>query len=491
MQFELIRSSHTGHFSVYRPPPELGDCPIFAFEQSGRTTRPPTSFPSCAEAANLVLEELAARGKVISFAGDLLFKVPGGGWEPATNAYRLLSLLEPHAHFTTHRAAAAWNGKLPASLAEASLGRVLANFPASGEITKFHRFPGPTKTFGEQLLNTFSTAIPTATAFLNAPVFGERHRPNVVCVQRTPFEGGEFDAGYSHVKTLFANLELDAASHAALYCTLFGMLHVCSLDSEVPVLLVDSHRRGRGKSEVAKAFQVLLDGKPTTVSGNADNDAITAYLVRGGRVLTMQNFTGRAYSNPILSNLATDGQVHLRPKYARETVGFQGVLPVLTFVYGVASFDHDLIDRCFRVELSGEARPLSHKSHEYARKHRKEIITEIMAAHAHAALARPLRESYKKATRIDEFERTAAFVYAQVFGESPESALHLMVAGRKALLPEGPVLLHDAHREAFEAPDPQVVRPFTVRPDPQKYVGARALGFQLASDGKWHEICKE
>jgi hypothetical protein len=62
MQFELIRSSHTGHFSVYRPPPELGDCPIFAFEQSGRTTRPPTSFPSCAEAGHLVRGRSSLQG---------------------------------------------------------------------------------------------------------------------------------------------------------------------------------------------------------------------------------------------------------------------------------------------------------------------------------------------------------------------------------------------------------------------------------------------
>jgi hypothetical protein len=297
---------------------------------------------------------------------------------------------------------------------------------------------------------------------------------------------------YPLLRQLFDCWPLDASSHAALYIALLGMFHIDSLSKEVPVLVIDSHEQGRGKSEIAKALQRLLSDSEAGISGSADEDTVTAFLLQGNRVLPFQNVhRAREWHRNEVVNLTTDGALHLRPKHARLTVAFRGVLPLLNFVYGRVTVHRDVEDRTFRVELPGTAAPLVHKAHEFADEHRLPLLGEILLAHKRATEAQHL-PNYVKATRLAAFERAGARAYYEVFGKDPSAAMHLMVAGRKALLAEVPPLLFKAHRELFDDPSEKVVStPAGKVPDPERFVGARALGFQLASDGKWHEICKE
>jgi hypothetical protein len=345
------------------------------------------------------------------------------------------------------------------------------------------------RSYGDYLIGATSfpkAAVPDLDGFLNHPIAGV---PNGVWRERRPWRcpTGSPGADSPHLRALFSGLPLDPAGHAALHMYLFGAFHAVSLENEKPLLFVDSWVRGRGKSEVCDAIQILLEGSRCAIEASparqAFHDSLIAHLVSGARVVPLHNLEGRPdYMNETFASIATDGGLSTRPKYGRESLRFPGVLPILNGVYGAFSLHKDLLCRCWRVELPGVAQALTLRPREYAEAHRDEIIAEILQAHKRATI----QGARSPVTRFAEFERCAGRAYRQAFalGEGETwDRIKKMQCGATALLQSGVRALYSAHPRAFEAPHDKVVGGrFDTGPKEVPHTGATALGFTFNGD---------
>ena len=94
---------------------------------------------------------------------------------------------------------------------------------------------------------------------------------------------------YVHVKELFSYLPLDELSRARAYMYLFGCFHTLSLVEAVPLLVIDSWTQARGKTELAAAISILLDGDSSPLTYTGELDSLVAHLVRGRRMAIYDN----------------------------------------------------------------------------------------------------------------------------------------------------------------------------------------------------------
>lgn len=282
----------------------------------------------------------------------------------------------------------------------------------------------------------------------------------------------------THLSRLFSAFGLAAPDHCALYAHLLACFHAASLDHPRPILFVDSWVPERGKSEVGSALATLLDGAPSSIplAGTRDQitEQVTAHLLRGGRTLVGHNLSAReSWNNVFLVSLSTDDNVSQRPKYGRETVSFPGVVVVLNGVYGEFSLHPDVITRIFRVQLPGDAGRLDPAPRTYARRHRDDIISEILEVHRAAA---PWRSH--TLSRFADFEEAGLSAYARAFKLSHEEVQERFsraLRGAWGLAPEAVSELFRVAPEAFSghAQVAGAVRSGRTR----AREGARGLGF--------------
>ena len=375
-------------------------------------------------------------------------------------------------------------GKIPNASAQTDLELLAAR-----EEVVFSLVDSVPRSYGEAITTAAQTklALPVDGLLLH-PYAGE---PEGAWVQRRPWVAPRAapDPAYPHLRKLFSALPLAPASHAALHMYLLGVFHACSLEQEHPILFIDSWVRGRGKSEVCAAIQLLLEGTRCAIEASpgrqAFHDTIVAHLVGGSRVIPVHNLSGRAaYESEFFATMATEGGIEARPKYGRDSERFLGVLPIFNGVYGAFSLAEDFLCRCWRVELPGPAQVLTPRPREYAAEHRDEIIAEILAAHE------PRPWFQRPHTRFAAFEAVSAQAYGRAFSLAPDAVSARIRAAQKsasALLPSAVQSLYSSHPKAFEAPHTDVVgdQYATGKKSPPP-AGASALGFTFDGD-VWHE----
>lgn len=258
-------------------------------------------------------------------------------------------------------------------------------------------------------------AIPEAAGVIRHPVVGEPQDPWLSdpsgIVPAT-------DGDYTHLRTLFAGMELDPASHVALYSFLLACFHAKSLHVPRPILLVDSWYQSRGKSEVCAAISRLVDDNEHAVSARRDgeqfNDSIISVL-RSARTISIDNVDGmREYSLPTIAQGST-GTMEVRHKYNSASTSYQGILTTINLVLGAATFGPDMIVRATRVELTGDPRELHPSPRDYAQQHRQRLISEILAALTEF-------EPIPFSSRFAVFDGIGLGAYCGLFGADPKQA---------------------------------------------------------------------
>jgi hypothetical protein len=231
------------------------------------------------------------------------------------------------------------------------------------------------------------------------------------------------DPACPHLRELFAGFDLGRHSLLPLYAYLFGCFHGVSLKYERPILFIDSWVRGRGKSEVGRAFSVLLDGCDSSLPLSdtaSSSDLITSFLVNGQRILPLQNLDGRwQYQDHFLVSLATDGSVNARPKYSRNSAQFRGVCAIMNGVWGSFSLHKDLLTRVWRAELPGVAQQLHPRPVYYALEYRLPILSEILS------LLTPAVPQYTGVSRHQPFEAVGVTAASKLLGLSIEEGLEI------------------------------------------------------------------
>jgi len=324
-----------------------------------------------------------------------------------------------------------------------------------------------------------------AAGILRHPIHGE---PEAVWIQDATDITVPKETDYRHLKRLYEGLKLDADSHTALYCYLFGAFSAVSLDAPRPILLVDSWQQGRGKSEVCGSVRRLVDDNDSAITARADTDKFDDSLVaalRGSRALALDNVDGMVEYNPSLLANGSTGSLEVRHKYGRGTTRYKGVLLLLNLVCGAASFHRDMLSRMVRVELRGSNERLDPAPLAYSQIHRREIIGELLHA---------LRESAGRdcpcSSRFAAFDSVAVAGYAHVFQEDVETVAARLDAARRSVWAHHPdVLAHFAveHRESFVyvarrvLPDEGFTNPHAADKMvlPREAQGARLFGHEL------------
>lgn len=332
----------------------------------------------------------------------------------------------------------------------------------------------------------------TVAGQLNHPVHG-RH-PNWIYNFDEPLPPAR--EGSPHLQRLFGEFDLSPESHAALYTFLLGVCHEVSLREDRPILLVDSWRQGRGKSQLCRAISELLDGEDRALSlqhssDGARDEVVAHYLT--GRTGYIDNIdAARGWNHPLIASMAT-GAPSARPKHHTHTVPLRGCVVMLNCIYGAASFHGDLIDRVHRVELPGHPSPEGFRNPPaaYARQNRLAILSEILAAHAAGEDVQVSARS-----RFPEFERAAVPAYCAAFGVSVEEALRRLEGARRGargLATEVMEHLYCNHSRSFLSAHERVFRgPVWSSPSPglaprlpADAAGARGLGMVLGKDLQW------
>ncbi len=466
--YRHLYTSPDGHISSGL----LDDNPVAFLDVSVRHV---TRFPASASAYRAVTTALSAAGLLRCFQGGFYIKT-FGEWTPIVSVEDAVVKLDgaivlartPNPDFIM-------NPRVNNRANEAG------DFPEFIERLDEVSLMTMPRAMGNYFVKRDDSAVPAIAGFLSHPVHGT---PAEDWLELTRF-AGEPAESTERLSTLFSAFGLDDASHFALYGFLLGAFHHVSLDCERPILIVDSWKRGRGKSEVSNVINYLLSGQEQGITMRTSKDEmkneLLAFLGNGGRVVTVHNIESNkpAWSNDMLAALATDGAIGGRMKYGRTSVHFKGVLPIINTIYGSASLSKDLIDRAWRVELRGEPAPLSPRPIEYAKEYRDEILCEIMGVHERAA---ELCESYDSVTRMAPFERVAVASYTEAFNESsvwtPQFCSN-MAAGRAALSHDNMCSLYKAVPDAFEDASDMVRRAQLSSQVYEPTEGATALGYKF------------
>ena len=305
----------------------------------------------------------------------------------------------------------------------------------------------PLKILGEQILAA-AEGFPKIEGVLSHPIYGETRGRWLA--PEWP-EGDHNPFGWKHVGTirhdemcsvkmservnlsplshLFFAFDLPPVDHCMLYTFLLGCLHSASLDHPRPVLLVDSQHPGRGKGEIGQVLSVLLDGSQAAIPsiGKGITDDLVAHLIDGHRVMAAQNVTGSAdWNNEFFACLATDGNVKKRAKYDRYSTAFNGIVGMLSTVYGEASFHEDMITRAWRVHLYGTPCKLTPRPRDFVVASRNDLLREARDVHERAA-TQPYEEP--PVSRFAEFEAAGAGAYSVLSGKSHAQVAELLREG--------------------------------------------------------------
>lgn len=286
------------------------------------------------------------------------------------------------------------------------------------------------------------SSVPTWGGILRHPVVGELpagwfgvpEPPNPQPKIELP-PGSMLDGPKHLLRTLFAPLPLDEASHIRLYAYLLACFHADSLTFPVPLLAVDSWTQGMGKTEACSAIAELVNGSRSSLApprGNGSNDETVAHFNAGNRMVCYDNLTcdNRApWNNAWLCTLLSDRQASARVKYQASSSSFAGRLATLTFIFGDAVLHPDLISRSWRVQLWGSvAGPLSHRPNRFAEEYRDALQA---ACYWTVKEAPPWPDLPLSGSRCNEFEAIGVAAYCHLFGKAPEKVSKILRENEK------------------------------------------------------------
>lgn len=301
-------------------------------------------------------------------------------------------------------------------------------------------------------------------------------------------------AGYPHLRALFPHQQFDPISFFYLHAYLFGCFHTCFLHTAVPILVVDSWEQAMGKSEVAAAIANLLHGAPTPCLSpsrrptSEPGEALAAHYGAGHHIALLDNLDAAVdWNHPWLTSILSERGGSARRLYDRDTSNFRARMAILTFVFGRATLHEDLVSRCWRVQLHGDASryaqaPPPYYSKDYALEHRDALISECYWAVARTAdNARRLQTS----SRASRFLAVGAAAYREVFGELPSLENE---AAHRAMLSTHALQLFVKNRIPFRR-KPAKTDPLPPTADCSRLVGGTALGFRVV-EGQKLEPCQ-
>lgn len=294
-----------------------------------------------------------------------------------------------------------------------------------------------------------------------------------------------------HLSRLFKEFYGRPSAHIWLYSYLFAVHHAVSLsDHSVPILVIDSWTQSRGKSLMSHALQFLVDNRIGGLSGDQadDEDLLVATMAdEDSRCLVLDNVdsNGMRWKNATINNMSTTRLARVRPKYAKKTQTFYGLLPIVNFVSSQVSFNKDLVSRSWRIEVPGwkpkrfvrGPDPLT-----YAREYRAQIHSDIVRALKNRV---PVEIPDDIEDRHRAFLRVGLGAYCAHFEVSPETAIaHLREdqGSKRGLLQDakGFAVFHDTLKQRLGG----------VRVQPnvsaEEVDGAHLLGFRFdAAQKNW------
>lgn len=306
-------------------------------------------------------------------------------------------------------------------------------------------------------------------------------------VIRLPHEAPD----YKHLKTLFSGFDLPPVPHTAVYTFLLASFHASSLNHARPVLIVDSWKRARGKSQLSSAIKYLVDEREGVKSMSRGRDKIgdeSIATLRENRCEVLDNIDKRAEFGHEPATTGSTGVIEARGKYERNTSDFPGKLFLMNCVVGACSLDSDLSSRILRVEIPGESEALKPQPHSYAKRYRDKILKEIIAAHHFAPeIVRP------PSSRMQEFMQAGLTAYCHVFGaDHDEARANLDAALRSgaiykprvlgSLMMEHPDLLQSPYYPAGGISDDRAQLKITI-PLLDEDLGATAFGLTVTKKG--------
>lgn len=373
-----------------------------------------------------IINTLVEREILAVFRGIPHFKV-NGRWQSYTSNELVEEALTPHASLISLRDRAGENPALWLNRTQTEDDRLFPLLESSPDM-RYHTFPAHII----RSLTSSSAGSRRGVAEVNGivphPVIGDPHgrwaKNDGPLSPRRLAAVLEGPMPYVHLPRLFQALKLDPVSHAAVHTYLLGAFHARSLDSPRPILLVDSHVRGRGKSTVASTIGIIVDDHPSVIPYGGDSygtlrDTIIAHTL-DRRVVTIDNIEGVSnFSNSFISS-ATTVEPSERAKFDRKTSTPVGILPCFTLVDGQATIAEDLLARSLRCELRGEAARLVPDPRTYAQEHANEIQLECLHALANSEPVAGIN------SRFEAFASVGAGAYSHVFKTNPIEVIELL-----------------------------------------------------------------
>jgi len=291
------------------------------------------------------------------------------------------------------------------------------------------------------------------------------------------------------LRSLFAPLPLDAASHARLYSYLLACFAAESITCPMPLLVCDSWTQGIGKTECCSAIAELVNGCRSSLSPpqGTNVDELVAHYNAGHRLACLDNLqSSRPYTSAWLCTLLSDRTAAARAKYSATTASFAGRLATLTLIWGDATLHPDLISRTWRVQLwGGKAQALAHRPNAFAALHRREMQAACYWTVRDAAPwpdDDPITDN-----RCGEAERVGAAAYAHLFGLTPADVRATLSASERDVRALSAGMARFLRRTVPELSGPVSFGAVTSREDVSYVLGARAMGYRAAvKDGKPH-----